>query len=146
MRRSGFVILGVALLSATAFLVDGVLNPEHDSTRETSRDEPGYFPAPQWIAAGSDGAQIRLRWRPVPGALAYTLWRSPNPGGEFGFIHMGRDTTYADRDGLVPGNVYCYLLSATDPEFDESGLSGEKCVEFSGSGDDAGNKFVFAVK
>ncbi len=138
MRRGGLVILGIVLLSAAAFLVDDVLNPQYDSAREAPAGDPEYLPAPQWIAAGSDGERIRLRWRSVPGALAYTVWRSPNPGGEFGFIHMGRDTTYVDRTGLVPGNFYCYLLSATDSEFDESGLSGKKCVEFSGGEEDAG--------
>ena len=132
MRRSGLVILGVVLLLAAAFLVDDVLNPECDSAGETSTSEPGYLPAPRWIAAGSDGEQVHLRWRSVPGALAYTVWRAPNPGGVFELIHMGRDTSYTDRDGLVPGSFYCYMLSTTDPEFDESGLSREKCVEFSG--------------
>ena len=127
------------LLLGAAFLVDDVLSPEHDPVRETSPGEPGIFPAPQWLAAGSDGQQILLRWRTVPGALAYTLWRSPDPGGIFGFIHMGRDTIYGDRDGLVPGNSYCYLLTATDPEFDESGPSREKCVKFGGGEDDNGH-------
>jgi len=138
-RRSGLVVSGIALLLAAAFLVHAILTPQPAPMQEIPLGEPGGFSPPRWVAAGSDGERILLRWRSVPGALTYTLRRSGNPGGEFRVIHMGRDTTYADRDGLVPENLYCYLLSAIDPEFDESGRSREKCVKFGRNVDETGN-------
>jgi hypothetical protein len=138
-RRSGLVVLRVALLLAAAFFVDAILTPQPAPMQEIPPGEPGGFSPPRWVAAGSDGEQILLRWRSVPGALAYTLRRSRNPDGGYRVIHMGRDTTYADRDGLVPESLYCYLLSAIDPEFDESGQSREQCVEFGRGRDETGN-------
>jgi len=134
-RKRGFVVLGIALLLVAAFLVEAVLTPKSATLNETPPVEPEGFLSPSWVAAGVEGEQVFLHWRSVPGALAYTLWRSGDPDSGYRVIHMGRDTTYADQDGLVHGQLYCYLLTATDPEFDESGLSPEKCVEF-GDGED----------
>ena len=69
-----------------------------------------------------------LQWRSVPGALAYTLWRSTDPEGSFQVIHRGRDTLFADPEPLHPGETRCYLLTATDWEFDDSGFSESRCV------------------
>jgi len=134
-NKGGLVVLGMALLVGAAFLVDVLWIPGSASVREISQVEKGPFPAPQWLAADLDEQQIILRWRSVPGALAYTLWRSPDPEGKFWVIHMGRDTTYADQYSLNPGESCCYLLTATDPEFDESGFSHPRCVSSHRPGD-----------
>ena len=136
MRKRGFVVLGIALLLVVAFLVEEVLTPQPATLNEAPPVEPVGFISPRWVTAGMDGEQVFLHWRSVPGALAYTLWRSGDPDDGYRVIHMGRDTTYADQDSLVHGKLYCYQLTATDPEFDESGLSQTKCVEFGGGGDE----------
>lgn len=128
MKKGGLVVLGLALLVGAAFLVDALWLQGPAPVGEASSAEVLIFPAPQWVAADPVGAQIKLRWRSVPGALAYSLWRSPGPEGKFRVVYMGRDTTFADRQSMAPGETWCYQLTATDPEFDESGFSPSRCV------------------
>jgi hypothetical protein len=134
-KKGGLVVLGLVLLVGAAFLVDVFWLPGSASVAELPSGENRPFGAPQWLGADLDEQQIILRWRSVPGALAYTLWQSSDPEGEFRVIHMGRDTTYEAQNSLNPGETSCYLLTATDPEFDESGFSPPRCVISNRAGD-----------
>ena len=127
MKGAGRILPGLVLLVGAAILVDAVLLPGSAEDRDFRPGETRYFSAPQWLASDRDVEHVNLRWRSVPGALAYTLWRSPDPGGSFQVIHMGRDTTFVDRQILDPGESRCYLLTATDWEFGESGFSDARC-------------------
>jgi hypothetical protein len=127
-KGAGLVLLGLVLLIGAAFLVEAVWSPGPAADREIPLGEARNFSAPQWLAADLIRDQVSLRWRTVPGALAYTLWRSPDPEGSFRVIHMGRDTIFVDRHVPDPGDSLCYLLTATDWELGESGFSESRCV------------------
>ncbi len=138
MRKRGFVVLGIMLALASVFLIEKVLTPQPTLSNDIPPVESGGFPSPGWVATDGTGEQVLLHWRSVPGALAYTLWRSRALDSDFRVIHLGEDTTYTDQNGLVPGEQYFYMLTATDPEFGESGFSEKICVEFEGGQGDNG--------
>ena len=135
MKKAYRVVLGLALLVGAAFLVDLFWIPGSASVLENSPGDVGPIPTPRWLAADLVGQRIVLRWRSVPGALAYTLWRAPGPEEKFRVVHMGRDTTFTDSIGLDPGMTWCYQLTATDPEFGESAFSSSRCLSFDHAGD-----------
>jgi len=132
-RWGRFIFTGAAVLLGAAFWGEAVLDKESAPVSSSTPEAGAVLTAPAWPAADAGKDHVHLRWRSVPGALAYSIWRSEGRGGEFEFLRVGRDTTYCDRDGLVSGKRYCYMLTATDPEFAESGFSRERCVEFQGT-------------
>ncbi|MCK9995449.1 MAG: hypothetical protein KAH56_04110 [Candidatus Krumholzibacteria bacterium] len=133
MGKRGYVVLGLILTLASVFLVEKALTPQPAMLKGIPPVEPEGFLSPEWVAADGNGARVFLHWRSVPGALAYTLWRSGDPDRGYRVIHMSSDTTYTDRNGLISGEHYFYQLTATDSEFGESGFSETKCVELAGS-------------
>jgi hypothetical protein len=128
-KRAGPVALILVLVLGAVFLVDSYWLPGPDSRPPSFVGDTPSFPPPRWLSAEHDGKAVQLSWHSVPGALAYTLWRSPRAEGDFQVIHRGRDTLFVDRSDLSPGQTWCYLLTATDPEFDESPFSDSRCVQ-----------------
>ena len=120
------------LALASVSLVGKALTPQPIRLNDIPPVEPGGFSIPVWVVTDGSGEQVPLRWHSVPGALAYTLWRSGDPDGGYRVIHQGSDTTYTDRDCPDPGGQYFYMLMAIDSEFGDSGFSDKKCVEYSG--------------
>jgi len=90
---------------------------------------------PRWKAATVDGKAkaIRLEWQPVPGAVAYNLYRreSFKPAGKEDLIASlpGADP-YLDKDKLKKNIEYIYLISVLDGSFVESDKSAPRKIKF----------------
>jgi hypothetical protein len=128
-KKAGLVFLGVVVLAGAVWFLETVTAPEPASVVEIFPGEKTGLPVPVLLAAGVAGERVHLSWRSVPGALVYHLWRAAGPDAAFEVIFTGRDTTFTDGAGLLPGQNYCYQLTVSDPEIDESGFSEPKCVE-----------------
>jgi hypothetical protein len=102
-KWTGLAVLALVLILGAAFLVVHTAREESESSAGIPTGEAPPFPAPTWLASEDDGEKILLRWRSVSGALAYTIWRSLEPGGEFKIIHRGRDTVLVDLARPSPG-------------------------------------------
>lgn len=129
MKKAGLVFLGVVMLAGAVWFLETATAPEPVAVVDNSPGEYSGLPVPVLLAADRAGQKVHLRWRSVPGALAYHLWRSPGVDGDIGVIFTGSDTTFTDIDGIFPDRRYCYQLTTIDPEFDESGFSDQKCVD-----------------
>jgi glycosidase len=83
-------------------------------------------PAPSNLRVTEEGnAQVSLSWNSVSGAAAYDLYRSPLSGG--GWVKVGASlagTSFTDT-GLVNGQTYYYVATASDSMGNESDYSNE---------------------
>ena len=129
MKKAGLLLLGLMVLAGMVWFLASVTAPDPAEVVEISPDAKTGLPVPVLLAADVAGQKVFLSWRPVPGALAYHLWRATGQDAVFEVIFTGRDTTFTDIPGLLPGQNYCYRLTAIDPEFDESGFSEQKCLD-----------------
>jgi hypothetical protein len=128
-KKAVLVFLGVVALGAVVWFLETATEPEPVAIVDNSSGEYSGPPVPVLLATDRAGQKVHLRWRSVPGALAYHLWRAPGSAGKFEVVFMGQDTTFTDGVGLLPDQIYCYQLATLDPEFDESGFSEQKCVD-----------------
>lgn len=73
------------------------------------------LPSPTALVATSGSAhRIELAWAPAPGASGYTVLRAAAPDGPFSPLTTGlTSTTFSDR-GLDAGDVYYYVVIATN--------------------------------
>ena len=90
----------------------------------------GGFVAPSWVGLRLDGDRIALRWDPVPGAVAYNIFRSTTPGSGYEVVGNAQGGRYVDRTDLEKGMTYYYVLSALNAEFDETERSEERSLKF----------------
>jgi len=68
-------------------------------------------PVPEGLVAQPAGpSQINVRWKAVPGATKYILYRSGGPGRGGGEEHPSGDQTSFSDTGLTPGIVYHYRI------------------------------------
>lgn len=78
-----------------------------------SEDRPKRPPlAPTGFFAVGPDSQVSLFWSASASAVSYTVKRGPQ-GGPYAAIGTTTDTLYADT-GLVNGNTYYYVVSATN--------------------------------
>jgi sugar lactone lactonase YvrE/fibronectin type 3 domain-containing protein len=96
----------------------------------TIPEDAGGFVPPKWVGMRVDGERIMLRWDPIPGAVAYNVFRSTTPGEDYEVVGNAPGARYVDRTNLEKGTTYYYVLSALNAEFEETGLSEEKSVKF----------------
>jgi hypothetical protein len=127
-KRIGLAALGVLVVTGGVWWLERAVPPDPVPVVTPSADEGRGLTPPVLLAADRVGPKVMLRWRSVPESLAFHLWRAVGPGGKFEVIFTGRDTFFTDRDGILPGQRYCYRLTFSDPEFDESGFSEQLCV------------------
>lgn len=90
----------------------------------------GEFKAPKWVGMRIDRNKIFLNWDDVAGSMAYNIYRSATPGGEYELVGSAQSTKYADRDNLIKGDTYYYVLTALNEEFEETEYSEEKSLKF----------------
>lgn len=90
----------------------------------------GAFDAPKWVGLRYDQGRIFLNWDPVPGAIAYNVFRSDSPGGNYEVVGTPQGSRYIDKEGLAQGKTYYYVLSAMNGEFEETPQSEERSIQF----------------
>lgn len=90
----------------------------------------GAFKAPTWVGLRVDQEKLYLNWDPVPGAVAYNIWRSETEGGPYEVVGTSQGSRHVEKDGLVKGNTYYYVLSAMNQEFDETPQSEERSIKY----------------
>lgn len=96
----------------------------------------GEFKAPVWSGLRIDRNRIFLNWDPVPGAMAYNIYRSNQSGSGFEVIGNGTSAKYADRDDLAKGETYYYVVTALNEEFEETEYSEERFIKFGQSAEE----------
>jgi len=89
----------------------------------------GAFHSPEWVGIRYDQNRIFLNWDPVPGAIAYNVWRSETPGSGYEIVGTPQGSRYVDKEGLVQGKTYYYVLSAMNGEFEETPQSDERSLQ-----------------
>lgn len=92
--------------------------------------EAGDFKPPTWTGLRVDLDQIFLNWDKVPGAMAYNIYRSQTSGTGFEVIGNSQNNRYSDKDGLVGGETYFYVVTALNSEFEETEYSEERSIKF----------------
>ncbi|KQO18474.1 immunoglobulin-like domain-containing protein [Paenibacillus sp. Leaf72] len=65
-------------------------------------------------SAAAEVTTISLNWQSVPGATAYTLYRSESENGTYEQVYNGRAMAY-DDNGLAVSKTYFYKVKATHP-------------------------------
>lgn len=90
----------------------------------------GNFKAPSISGARQQGEQIMLRWSRVPGAIGYNVYRSLTSGGPYTVVGNATSVRHADAEGLENGNIYYYVITALDEQFEETEYSKEFSVQF----------------
>jgi sugar lactone lactonase YvrE len=90
------------------------------------------FAAPQDLVSRLDdrGKGIHLRWKKQKSAVAFNIYRSTTSGGEYEMVGNATDFKYVDRENMVAGETYYYVVTAMNDEFEESGYSNEISVKF----------------
>lgn len=82
-------------------------------TLQVAPPPPTAPPVPEGLVAQPAGpSQITVRWKPVPDATKYVLYRSGGPGRGGGEEHLSADTTSFSDTGLTPGVVYHYRIQS----------------------------------
>lgn len=90
----------------------------------------GPFEPPVWSGLRIDRNKIMLRWDQVEGAIAYNIFRSQTSGSGFEVVGNATSVRYADKDGLVMGETYYYVVTALNEEFDETEYSEEQSIKY----------------
>lgn len=96
----------------------------------------GEFKAPVWSGLRFDRNQILLRWDPVPGAIAYNVYRSVTPGAGYEVVGNTTSDRFADRDGMEFGVEYYYVVTALNEEFEETPYSEERSLKYGQSAEE----------
>lgn len=92
--------------------------------------DSGGFKAPNWVGIRMDQDKLFLNWDPVPGAMAYNVWRSEVSGGGYEVVGTAQGSRYVEKAGLVKGTTYYYVLTAMNAEFDETPKSEEQSIKY----------------
>lgn len=90
----------------------------------------GDFRPPEWSGVRFDLNKVMLRWDPVPGAMAYNIYRSTTSGSGFEVVGNGTLTSFADKDNLERGVTYYYVITALNEEFEETEYSEERSLSY----------------
>lgn len=90
----------------------------------------GDFNPPIWVGIRLDQDKVFLRWDNVGSAIAYNLYRSMTSGSGYDVVGNAQKTSFADKDGLVKGETYYYVITALNDEFEETEYSEEKSFKF----------------
>lgn len=90
----------------------------------------GAFKPPTWSGVRWDRQGIRLNYDKVPGAIAYNILRSTTPGGPYEIVGNTPSTRYADRQDLVQGTTYYYVVQGMNEDFEETEYSEEKSIKY----------------
>lgn len=106
-----------------------------EERKVTIPGDVGEFRPPTWSGIRLDGDKLMLRWDPVPGAIAYNIYRSTTPGGGYEVVGNATTARHVDRDDLVHGETYYYVITALTEEFEESEYSEERSFAFGLSDD-----------
>ena len=86
----------------------------------------GDFIPPTWVGVRLDQDKLFLSWDKVGSAIAYNVYRSTTSGSGYEVIGNAQKNNFADKDGLVKGETYYYVLTALNDEFEETEYSAEK--------------------
>lgn len=78
--------------------------------------DDGTPAAPSALAADPGNGSISLTWSSVPGAASYAVKRSDSPSGPFAIVASELSDTFFTDSGLINGNSYYYLVSASNGE------------------------------
>lgn len=92
--------------------------------------QTGEFVPPIWVGIRMDQGKILLNWDPVPGAVAYNIYRSTNPGGDYEVVGNSQASSHADKSNLEEGKTYYYVLTAMNADFEETDHSEEMSIKF----------------
>ena len=92
--------------------------------------DSGGFKAPTWVGIRMDQDKLFLNWDPVPGAMAYNVWRSDTSGSGYEVVGTAQGSRFVEKAGLVKGMTYYYVLTAMNSEFDETPQSSEQSVKY----------------
>jgi sugar lactone lactonase YvrE len=92
--------------------------------------DSGGFTAPSWVGIRMDQDKLFLNWDPVPGAMAYNVWRSDFSGSGYEVVGTAQGSRYVEKAGLVKGTTYYYVLTAMNSEFDETPKSEEQSIKY----------------
>ena len=90
----------------------------------------GAFTAPKWVGVRLDQDKVYLNWDPVEGAIAFNIWRSQTSGSDFDVVGTSQGSRYVDKEGLIKGTTYYYVLSAMNQEFEETPMSEERSIKY----------------
>lgn len=90
----------------------------------------GDFVPPTWVGARIDRGKVYLNWNPVPGAVAYNVYRSTTPGGNYEVVGNTQASSHADNQNLEQGATYYYVLTAMNADFEETPYSNEQSIKF----------------
>ncbi len=96
----------------------------------------GEFNPPEWSGLRLDRNKVMLRWDPVPGSIAYNIYRSNTSGSDYEVVGNATATRYADSDNLVRGETYYYVITGLNEEFEETEYSKERSFLFGISDED----------
>lgn len=85
--------------------------------------DDGTPAAPSDLAADPGNGSISLSWSSVPGAASYAVKRSESPSGPFAIVASELTDTFFTDNGLINGNPYYYLVSASNGDGGEGASS-----------------------
>jgi Ca-activated chloride channel family protein len=77
---------------------------------------------------GKTSHKTGLEWEEVDGAIAYNVYRSTTPDGDYELVQSTSENQSVDMT-VEPGKKYYYRVSVLDETFQESQLSDKKEVE-----------------
>lgn len=92
--------------------------------------QTGDFVPPQWVGARIDRGKVYLNWNPVPGAVAYNIYRSTTSGANYEVVGNTQASSHADNLNLEQGVTYYYVLTAMNVDFEETPYSEEQSIKF----------------
>ncbi|MEE9553583.1 MAG: 6-bladed beta-propeller [candidate division Zixibacteria bacterium] len=93
--------------------------------------QEGEFDPPTWSGLRIDrNSKIMLNWDKVPGAIAYNIYRSSTPGEAYEVVGNSQTSRYADKEGLIHGETYYYVVTALNSDFEETEYSEERNIKF----------------
>jgi sugar lactone lactonase YvrE len=124
------LVPGTTYKYKVAAVVDGKEIFSSEKTVTIPGAAVGEFAPPTWVGLRIEQDKIFLNWDKVPGAMAYNIYRSTTPGGEYELVGNATVSKYADKDGLTPGETYYYVITAIDEQFEETEYSEERSIKF----------------
>ncbi len=102
----------------------------NEKTVTIPASEKGDFLPPTWSGLRLDQDKIYLNWDPVPTAFAYNIYRSATSGSGYEVVGNSQTSRYADKDGLIKGETYYYVVTALNQDFEETEYSEERSLKF----------------